>query len=221
MLIRRLIALYAGLWLYGVSLAAMVRGALGLSPWDVLHQGMTRHLPISMGAATAITGVAVLLAWIPLRQRPGLGTISNVVVIAVAVDVTLGLLPEQHGWRVRVGLLVAGVVANAIATVLYVGAGFGPGPRDGLMTGLVARFGAPVWLVRTTIELTVLVTGWLLGGSVGVGTAVYALGIGPLIQLFVPVADRILPGTARVFASRAQSSARAEPDRARDVTSCG
>ncbi|MFI6045023.1 YitT family protein [Nocardia sp. NPDC051321] len=194
MLIRRLVALYVGLWLYGFSMAVMVRAGLGLDPWDVFHQGVAGHVPISFGAVTALTGIAVLLAWIPLRQRPGLGTVSNVVVIAVSVDVGLWLLPAWEMIPVRVGAMGAAVVLNAIATVLYIGAGMGPGPRDGLMTGLVRRTGVSVWVVRTAIEVTVLSVGWVLGGSVGVGTLVYAFGIGPLIQLLIPVVSRYLPG---------------------------
>ncbi|WP_460695245.1 membrane protein YczE [Nocardia thraciensis] len=193
MLLRRLCALYVGLWLYGFSMAVMIRAALGLDPWDVFHQGVVRHVPVSFGTVTAITGVAVLLAWIPLRQKPGLGTVSNVVVIAISVDVGLWLLPQVQALPVRVGAMAAAVVLNAIATVLYIGAGMGPGPRDGLMTGLVQRTGRPVWAIRTGIEATVLVTGWLLGGSVGIGTLVYAFGIGPLIHL-IPLVDRWLPG---------------------------
>ncbi len=194
MLLRRLCALYTGLWLYGFSMAVMIRAALGLDPWDVFHQGVTAHSPVSFGTVTAATGLAVLLAWIPLRQRPGLGTVSNIVVIAVSVDAGLWLLPELHALPVRIAAMAAAVVLNAIATVLYIGAGMGPGPRDGLMTGLVARTGRPVWAIRTGIEATVLSTGWLLGGSVGIGTFVYAFGIGPLIQLLIPLVDRRLPG---------------------------
>ncbi|MGV9680194.1 membrane protein YczE [Nocardia sp. NPDC003482] len=194
MLLRRLCALYVGLWLYGLSMAVMIRANLGLDPWDVFHQGVARHVPISFGTVTALTGVAVLLAWIPLRQRPGLGTISNVVVIAISVDAGLWLLPQWHALVPRVLAMFAAVLLNAVATVLYIGAGMGPGPRDGLMTGLVARTGWPVWAVRTGIEATVLVTGFLLGGGVGVGTLVYAFGIGPLIHLLIPLADRWLPG---------------------------
>ncbi|MEV5652218.1 hypothetical protein AB0L57_28560 [Nocardia sp. NPDC052254] len=194
MLLRRLCALYAGLWLYGFSMAVMIRAALGLDPWDVFHQGVTAHIPVSFGTVTAATGLAVLLAWIPLRQRPGLGTVSNVVVIAISVDAGLWLLPELHALPPRIAAMAAAVVLNAIATVLYIGAGMGPGPRDGLMTGLVARTGRPVWAIRTGIEATVLSTGWLLGGSVGVGTFIYAFGIGPLIQLMIPLVDRRLPG---------------------------
>ncbi len=194
MLLRRLCALYVGLWLYGFSMAVMIRAALGLDPWDVFHQGVVRHVPLSFGTVTAVTGVAVLLAWIPLRQKPGLGTVSNVVVIAISVDVGLWLLPQVQALPVRVGAMAAAVVLNAVATVLYIGAGMGPGPRDGLMTGLVQRTGRPVWAIRTGIEATVLVTGWLLGGSVGIGTLVYAFGIGPLIHLMIPLVDRWLPG---------------------------
>ncbi|MFD6163368.1 YitT family protein [Nocardia sp. NPDC060256] len=194
MLIRRLVALYVGLWLYGFSMAVMVRAGLGLDPWDVFHQGVAGHVPISFGAVTALTGIAVLLAWIPLRQRPGVGTVSNVVVIAVSVDVGLWLLPAWEMIPARVGAMGAAVVLNAIATVLYIGAGMGPGPRDGLMTGLVRRTGVAVWVVRTSIEVTVLAIGWVLGGSVGIGTLVYAFGIGPLIQLLIPLVNRHLPG---------------------------
>ncbi|MGW4116995.1 membrane protein YczE [Nocardia sp. NPDC004711] len=194
MLLRRLIALYAGLWLYGFSMAVMIRAALGLDPWDVFHQGVADQVPLSFGTVVAITGAAVLLAWIPLRQRPGLGTVSNVVVIGVSVDAGLWLLPELHALPIRIAAMAAAVVLNAIATVLYIGAGMGPGPRDGLMTGLVRRTGKPVWVIRTGLEATVLSAGWILGGSVGVGTVVYAFAIGPLIQLMIPYVDRFLPG---------------------------
>jgi uncharacterized membrane protein YczE len=195
-LVRRLIALYVGLWLYGFSMAVMVRAGLGLDPWDVFHQGVARHVPISFGAVTAVTGVAVLLAWIPLRQMPGLGTVSNVVVIALSVDAGLAWLPSWDLLVVRVGAMIAAVVLNAVASVLYIGAGMGPGPRDGLMTGLVRRTGKSVWVVRTAIEVAVLTTGFVLGGSVGIGTLVYAFGIGPLIHLMIPAANRFLPGFA-------------------------
>ncbi|WP_181725152.1 hypothetical protein [Nocardia gipuzkoensis] len=196
MLVRRLIALYVGLWLYGFSMAVMVRAGLGLDPWDVFHQGVARHVPISFGAVTAVTGVVVLLAWIPLRQMPGLGTVSNVVVIALSVDAGLAWLPSWDLLVVRVGAMIAAVVLNAVASVLYIGAGMGPGPRDGLMTGLVRRTGKSVWVVRTAIEVAVLTIGFVLGGSVGIGTLVYAFGIGPLIHLMIPAVDRFLPGFA-------------------------
>ncbi|MDI9954505.1 membrane protein [Rhodococcus sp. IEGM 1305] len=185
MLARRLIALLAGLWLYGFSMAMMITTGLGLDPWDVFHQGVADRTPLSFGAVTALTGVVVLALWIPIRQKPGFGTIANVVVIAVSVDTSLAFLEPADSLVVRIVVMLGGVVLNALATVLYIGAGMGPGPRDGLMTGLVARTGLSVRVIRTSIEVTVLATGWLLGGTVGVGTVVYALGIGPLIQLMM------------------------------------
>ncbi|MGW5672056.1 membrane protein YczE [Micromonospora sp. NPDC003776] len=185
---RRLTQLYAGLVLYGVSMALMVRSGLGLDPWDVFHQGLARQTGLSIGTVTIAVGALVLLLWIPLRQRPGLGTISNVVVIGLVVDATLALLPDGGGLPARIALLVVGIVANGAATGLYLGAALGPGPRDGLMTGYVARRpGRSIRLVRTTIEVTVLALGWLLGGTVGLGTVAYALAIGPLAQLFIPL----------------------------------
>ena len=194
------LALLTGLVGYGTSMAMMVRAGLGLDPWDVFHQGLALRTPLSIGAASAVVGVAVLLAWIPLRNRPGIGTVANVVVIAVTVDAVLMLLPAPQSLPVRVGLMVGAVVLNAVSTVLYIGAGLGPGPRDGLMTGLVVRTGRSVRLVRTTIEVTVLTAGWLLGGTVGVGTVVYALGIGPLVQLVV----RLTPGRILAVSGWAQ-----------------
>lgn len=176
-------------------MAIMVRAGLGLDPWDVFHQGLALRTGMTIGLASAVVGVAVLLAWIPLRNRPGIGTVANVIVIAVTVDLGLWLIPEPSSLPLRVAMMVAAVVLNAISTVLYIGAGLGPGPRDGLMTGLVMRTGRSVRLVRTTIEVTVLTVGWLLGGTVGIGTVVYAFGIGPLVQLFV----KLIP--ARVLAA--------------------
>lgn len=176
-----------GLTGYGFSMALMVRAGLGLDPWDVFHQGLARHTGMTIGVASAVVGVAVLLAWIPLRTRPGVGTVANVFVIAATVDASLWLLPTPTSLPLRIALMVGAVVLNAISTVLYVGAGLGPGPRDGLMTGLVERTGLSVRLVRTSIEATVLAVGWLLGGTVGVGTVVYAFGIGPLVQLFLRI----------------------------------
>ncbi|WKG05539.1 YitT family protein [Mycolicibacterium sp. HK-90] len=184
--------LLIGLCGYGASMAMMVRAGLGLDPWDVFHQGLTRHTPLSLGMASAVVGVVVLLAWIPLRNRPGIGTVANVIVIAVTVDATLAVLPAPSALPASIAMLIGGVVLNAISTVLYIGAGLGPGPRDGLMTGLVARTGLSVRLVRTAIEATVLAVGWMLGGTVGVGTVVYALAIGPLVQLFLRLTPRSL-----------------------------
>ncbi|MBU8816201.1 hypothetical protein KL864_09800 [Mycolicibacterium goodii] len=182
--------LLVGLIGYGTSMAMMVRAGLGLDPWDVFHQGLTRHTPLTIGLASAVVGVVVLLAWIPLRNRPGIGTIANVIVIAVTVDAVLAVLPAPTAMPVRIAMMVGAVVLNAISTVLYIGAGLGPGPRDGLMTGLVARTGLSVRLVRTCIEATVLAAGWLMGGTVGVGTVLYAFGIGPLVQLFLKLTPR-------------------------------
>jgi uncharacterized membrane protein YczE len=181
----RLVRLYAGLVLFGVSLALMVRADLGLGPWDVFHQGVADRTGLSIGIVVNLTAVLVLLLWIPLRQRPGLGTISNVVLVGFVTDATLALLTTPDNLALRSTMLVAGILANAVATALYVGAGLGPGPRDGLMTGLAAR-GHSIRLVRTSIEIAVLALGWLLGGSVGVGTVLYALTIGPLIGYLMP-----------------------------------
>lgn len=184
---RRLPQLLAGLALYGTSMAMQIRAGLGLNPWDVLHEGLALRTPLSFGLITAVTGAVVLLLWIPLRQRPGIGTVANVVVIAVSVDVALALLPPVEAPAPRIALLLGGVLLNGVATAAYVGARLGPGPRDGLMTGLAARTGRSVRLVRTGLEVTVLAAGWLLGGTVGVGTVLYALAIGPLTQAFLPV----------------------------------
>jgi uncharacterized membrane protein YczE len=184
--VRRLPQLLGGLTLYGVSMGLMIRSGLGLDPWDVLHDALARRTGLTFGTITAIVGGLVLLCWIPLRQRPGVGTVANIVVIAVAVDATLALLVSPSALVLRIVLLVAGVVLNALATAAYIGVRLGPGPRDGLMTGFTARTGMSIRLVRTGIEVTVLATGWLLGGAVGLGTVVYALAIGPLTQAFLP-----------------------------------
>jgi uncharacterized membrane protein YczE len=194
---RRLPQLYLGLFLYGWSMAMMIRAGLGLNPWDVLHQGLEAYLPVSFGTVTILVGVVVLLLWIPLRQWPGLGTVSNVFVVGVAVDLGLLLLPGVSGWALRVTLLLAGVVLNGLAGAVYLGSHFGAGPRDGLMTGLAARTGGSIRLIRTGIELSVLVIGFLLGGTVGLGTVLYALAIGPLVQLFLPWVAVALPGVPR------------------------
>jgi uncharacterized membrane protein YczE len=183
---HRLIQLYAGLALYGISMALIIRSALGNMPWDVLHQGLAGRLGWSLGTVTIVVGALVLLAWIPLRQRPGVGTVSNVVVIGVAVDAALAVVPAPSSLPFRVALLAAGVLLNAVATAAYIGVHLGPGPRDGLMTGLVRRTGGSVRLVRTSIEVAVVATGWLLGGTLGIGTVVYAVAIGPLVQVLLP-----------------------------------
>ncbi|HEU5107082.1 MAG TPA: hypothetical protein VFT95_00755 [Micromonosporaceae bacterium] len=186
--VRRFVQLQVGLAAYGVSLALMVTAGLGLDPWDVLHQGVSEATGLRFGWVVNVVGALVLLLWIPLRQRPGVGTISNVLVIGPVADAALAVLPEPRHLAARVGLLVAGVLLNGVATGLYIGARLGPGPRDGLMTGFVARRpGRSIRLVRTAIEVAVLAVGWLLGGTVGVGTAVYALAIGPLAHVFIPL----------------------------------
>ncbi|MGW2931083.1 membrane protein YczE [Streptomyces sp. NPDC055722] len=184
---RRLIQLYAGLALYGASSALLVEAGLGLEPWNVLHQGLAKLTGLSMGVVLTIVGAIVLLLWIPLRQHPGLGTVSNVLVIGAAMDATLAVLPDVRALTVRVPLLLAGIVLNGAATGLYIAANFGPGPRDGLMTGLHRRTGRSVRLIRTGVEVAVVATGFALGGTVGAGTLLYALSIGPLVQLFLRV----------------------------------
>jgi uncharacterized membrane protein YczE len=183
---RRLVQLYAGLVLYGASLAVQVRAGLGLDPWDVFHQGVADHTGLSFGTVVILTGAAVLLAWIPLRQRPGVGTISNVIVLGIVADATLAVLPEAGSAPVGWAMLLAGVGLNGLASGAYIGAGLGPGPRDGLMTGLVRRTGGSVRIIRTTIEVSVLAVGIALGGTIGPGTLIYALSIGPLIHVFLP-----------------------------------
>lgn len=182
---RRLGQLYLGLVLYGVSAAMQVQAGLGLGPWDVLHQGIAFRLDRAIGTISIAVGALVLLLWIPLRQRLGLGTVSNVLVVGLAVNATLAVLPAQHGTAVRVALLAGAVLLCGVATGMYICAGFGPGPRDGLMTGIARRAGISIRLSRTIVELTVLLTGWLLGGTVGVGTVLFAVTIGPLSQLFL------------------------------------
>ena len=205
-LVRRLVQLYAGLALYGASAALMVRARLGLDPWDVFHQGLAQGTGLSIGAVSVLVGALVLLLWWPLRQRPGLGTISNVVVVGASIDATLWLVPHLEALAVRIPLMACAVVLNAAATGMYISARFGPGPRDGLMTGLHRVTGRSIRLMRTCVEVTVLATGFALGGSVGAGTVVYALAIGPLAQMFLRLFDvpgagekrsRVVVGTVR------------------------
>jgi uncharacterized membrane protein YczE len=184
---RRLTQLYIGLVLYGVSLAMMVRADLGLAPWDVLHSGLAGLVPLTMGQVIVVLSFVVLLLWIPLREVPGLGTVSNAVVIGLALDATLGLLDAPGPLWARTALLVGGVLLNGLATALYIGSQFGRGPRDGLMTGLHRRTGLSLRVVRTAIELTAVAVGFALGGRVGIGTLAFALLIGPLVQASVGV----------------------------------
>lgn len=183
---RRLTQLYAGIVLYGVSASMLLLAGLGVDPWDVLHQGLSRRLGLGVGTWVLIVGALVLLLWIPLRQRPGFGTVSNAIVVGLVIDAMLAIFSPVHGLALRLAVMFGGVVLNGIATGAYIGAGLGPGPRDGLMTGLAAR-GHSIRVVRTCIEVTVLVTGWLLGGTVGLGTVVYALGIGPIAHISIPL----------------------------------
>jgi uncharacterized membrane protein YczE len=188
----RLVQLYVGLVLYGISSSLLVLAGLGLDPWDVFHQGLSRTFGLAIGTWAIIVGVAVLLLWIPLRQRPGIGTVSNVILVGLTMNVVLGHVHAPHAMAARIACLVCGVFLNGVATGAYIGAGLGPGPRDGLMTGLAAR-GHSIRVVRTGLEVTVLVTGWLLGGTVGVGTVLYALSIGPLAHVFIPLFSRGRP----------------------------
>lgn len=186
--VRRGSQLLFGLVLYGISDAMVVAAGLGVEPWDALAQGLTRTVGLSIGVWTNLIGAAVLLLWIPLRQKPGLGTLCNVLLVGTSMDVTLALLPSfDHLW-LRWVVLIAGIVLNGFATGCYIGAQAGPGPRDGLMTGLAQR-GHPIWAVRWGIEIAVLVIGFALGATVGIGTVLYACTIGPLAQLFMPLLD--------------------------------
>jgi uncharacterized membrane protein YczE len=182
---RRVTQLGAGLLLFGVSIAVMLSAGLGVSSWDVLHQGVSQRTGISFGWVVVGVSVLVLLSWIPLRERPGLGTVANALVVGVVADAALAVLPSPELLSWQLLMLTVGIVANGVATGMYIGAGLGPGPRDGLMTGLAARTGRSIRVVRTIIEVSVLAAGWILGGPVGVGTLLYALSIGPIAQLSI------------------------------------
>jgi uncharacterized membrane protein YczE len=184
--LRRLTQLYVGLALYGFSDGLLLLGGLGVDPWDVFHQGLSRQIGLGVGTWSIIVGACVLALWLPLRQRPGLGTLSNVVVIGLVINLTLATIPAPRDLTLRTAAMILGVVLNGVATGAYIGAGLGPGPRDGVMTGFAAR-GHSIRVVRTTMEVAVLAAGWLLGGTVGVGTVAYALGIGPLAHVFIPL----------------------------------
>ncbi len=183
----RLPQLYAGLVLYGLTLACLIRARLGNAPWDVLHQGIAGHLGVSIGTVSVAASLVVLLAWVPLREVPGLGTISNAFVVGLATNLGLSLLHEPHQLAGRIALMVLGIAGNAVATAMYIGARLGPGPRDGLMTGLHRRTGRPIWVVRTSLEVSVVALGILLGGVFGIGTVLYAVAIGPLVQRLLPL----------------------------------
>lgn len=186
MMIRRLLQLFIGLAMYGFSLSLFIRSALGTAPWDVLHQGVAAKTGLSLGVVVIIISFVVLLLWIPLRQRPGFGTLCNAILVGVFADLGLALVPQFSHLGGQISMLAGAVVLNAVASACYIGARFGPGARDGLMTGLARRTGWSVRVSRTLIEVVVLAAGWLLGGTAGVGTAVYALAIGPLVQLMMP-----------------------------------
>ncbi|WP_427017778.1 YczE/YyaS/YitT family protein [Pseudarthrobacter sp. P1] len=175
--------LLTGLFAYGIAIALMIRANIGASPWDVFSQGVAHTTGLSFGLCTTVISVAVLLLWIPLRQRPGFGTLANTFLIGPFADLGLAIIPQANFWLDQGLLFAAGLLLLSFATALYIGAGMGPGPRDGLMTGLVRVSGRPVWMVRTGIELTVVVAGFLLGGQVGLGTVVFTVGVGPLTQL--------------------------------------
>ncbi len=198
MWIRRFIQLQLGLCLFGFSGALMVRSGLGLDPWNVFHQGLSGQTGLRLGVVVILMGIAVMLMWIPLRQKPGVGTVCNIFVIGLALDASLAVLPEAEGLAMRVVMMAAGVTLNAVASAAYIGAGMGPGPRDGLMTGLNQRLGWSIRAARLSIEILVLGAGWLLGGAVGLGTVAYALAIGPLIQVFLPWFQALGRGERRV-----------------------
>lgn len=181
----RLIRLFVGLSLYGLAMALFVRAGLGLDPWDVFHYGVAKHLGLDLGTTVILVSIPVLLLWIPLRQWPGFGTISNAIWIGIATNIFLAVIPTPHSLAVRIVMLPTALVINAIGGALYIGSQLGPGPRDGLMTGLHLRTGISLRLVRTSLEVTVLSVGWLLGGVVGIGTVLYAVSIGPLVQFFL------------------------------------
>lgn len=204
---RRITQLLLGLFFYGIAIALMVRAGIGVSPWDVLTQGLVVQTGLAFGLLTNLIGVVVLLLWIPLRQRPGVGTVLNVLLIGPAADVGLAVIPQQHDPVLQGLLFVAGLALLAVATGLYIGARLGPGPRDGLMTGIHNRWGWKLWIVRTGIEVTVLTVGWLLGGQVGIGTLAFALLVGPMVGVTLPLLTVPLP---RVGASPAAPAAEAE-----------
>ena len=188
--------LVVGLWAFGTGEALLVASHLGNTPWTVLAQGLSRHSPLSIGAATLAISMVVLLAWIPLRERPGLGTLANAVVIAVAIDVMLRVLPQPRPTAGRLAEVLTGIACIGLGSGLYLTTWLGPGPRDGWMTGLARRTGLPIATVRLSIELTVLVAGWLLGGRVGVGTVAFALSIGYAVTAAMLLLQRVTPPRA-------------------------
>lgn len=186
-MILRLIQLVVGVAALGFAVALVLKANLGAGPWDVLTQGLSRHLPLTFGTITIIVGVIVLMLWIPLKQMPGIGTVANAILVGVFADIGLAVIPTPEGIVWQLAMLIIGIVLMGVASGLYIGAGLGPGPRDGLMTGLHQRTGAPIWVVRTCIEVVVLASGWILGGVFGIGTLATAFLIGPLCHIFMPL----------------------------------
>lgn len=210
-MLLRLARLIPGLLLYGIADAFMIRAAVGVDSWTVFAQGAAIHTGLSIGLLTNIIGVAVLLLWIPLRQRPGLGTVLNILLVGPGIDLGLWLLPAPEPMWLRVVFFTTGMLLLAVASGIYIGARLGPGPRDGLMTGIHNRFGTPIWLGRTAVELTVLLLGWLLGGNVGLGTVAFALLIGPLCGITLPLFDPVSRREARETREREASEAAPRP----------
>ena len=186
----RLPGLLVGLIAFGIGIALMARSGLGLGPWEAFHQGLGNHLGVPLGTIGIALGIPILALWWPLGERPGIGTVLNVVFIGSSTNVGLAVLPAASGVAAQLAELLAGIAVIAIGSGLYLAADLGPGPRDGLMTGLHHRFGWSIRRARTTVELTVLVLGYLLGGTIGLGTVLFALGIGPLVQVSLAVFDR-------------------------------
>jgi len=207
--VKSLSWLITGLFLYGIALAMLVQGALGLAPWNTLASGLVEITGISFGMMTNLIGLVVLLLWIPLRQRPGVGTVLNVLLVGTSAEIGLWLLPQPSGLVAQVALFTGGLLLLAAATGIYIAPGLGPGPRDGLMTGLHQRTGAPVWLCRAGVEITVLAAGWLLGGLVGIGTVAEALLIGPMVHRSLPFFRTVYAGRTATTAGVAETRASA------------
>lgn len=195
---RRVIQLFVGLFLYGAGCALTIEAGLGVDPWTVFAEGLSNHTGIGIGWITNIVGFVVLLLWIPLRQKPGAGTIANILLVGTSIQAVLWIVPPVSGLALQAAVLLGGILLVALASGLYIGARFGPGPRDGLMTGMNARLGWPIWACRALVEITVLAVGWLLGGTVGIGTILFAVLIGPLVHVALPLLD-----TRRTTAPRA------------------
>ncbi|RZI96337.1 MAG: hypothetical protein EOO67_00575 [Microbacterium sp.] len=189
--------LLVGLVLFGAGCALMVRAGIGLDPWTVFAEGLSRQTGIGIGWIANLVGFFVLLLWIPLRQKPGIGTIANILLVGTSMQLTLGLIPAVSGFLLQLVVFLAGLGVVALASGLYIGANFGPGPRDGLMTGINQRFGTPIWAARLAVEATVLAAGWLLGGTVGLGTVIFAVMIGPAVHLTLPLFDHRTRARAR------------------------